>query len=501
MTKINWKLRNYESKITAEQRDGIVTLIADMIGDNPKIDKAQGNFRLEPGMLPEGMEFEMYVLKAIYAFCDDDLPPTREAVLSYLALHDKFDNLETRLDALLMNKTRRLSADGAAAAVRLDARILSAWVEQEKMRFAVRQAVEALSYNHLSSEEVFDDIMKLMTWAAPRQQGAERVHTSEVFDEFEAAYREEKKRLAEGGRIGPDTPWPSLNELIGSFRKGDLVTWLGATKRGKSTVAMQLAYHVAMECGVQVEIFHLETERVDLFRRYLAGRLMIKPKDMVKRVDIFNDTPYKEQVQAIRNQLKDAPVEYRWCPGASFSEIIAYMADGKARAEAKGLEYMAIIDYFQQIDFRDFQYEQNGAQNAAASKLKSEVQQMRIYCIAFAQSDMKNPESGKPYGGQEIAHRSQLLIEIQRDEEADSDLPVIDGRVKQLDGIGNPLYMHRKGDVDSKTEFKIVRGNNAPTGQSAQVVAYNGYFIFKDLADVAPVKAVTQPKAAVDLPF
>ncbi len=72
------------------------------------------------------------------------------------------------------------------------------------------------------------------------------------------------------GGLGIPTPWPRLTAKLAGLHPGDLVILAGRPSMGKSIVAMQMAYHAALnDCGAA--FFSLEMNRESLIRRLIAA--------------------------------------------------------------------------------------------------------------------------------------------------------------------------------------------------------------------------------------
>jgi replicative DNA helicase len=78
---------------------------------------------------------------------------------------------------------------------------------------------------------------------------------------------------------GIQTPWPSLNRIIGGFLPGQMITIAGLTGSGKSAAALQIAQHTAAQ-GVGVAIFSLEMSAKEILDRAACSRAGIDSKKL-----------------------------------------------------------------------------------------------------------------------------------------------------------------------------------------------------------------------------
>jgi replicative DNA helicase len=72
-------------------------------------------------------------------------------------------------------------------------------------------------------------------------------------------------------RVGIESPWPSLNQLIPVFRAGQLILIAARPGRGKSVAASQIAVHAAQR-GKGVALFSLEMSAGEILARMTCAR-------------------------------------------------------------------------------------------------------------------------------------------------------------------------------------------------------------------------------------
>lgn len=87
---------------------------------------------------------------------------------------------------------------------------------------------------------------------------------SQLVDEFEAAH------APGGSETGIPSPWWELDELLGGLHRGRMYTFGGRPGAGKSTAAINIAEHAAVESNKRVLIFSKEMPTVDVTGRILA---------------------------------------------------------------------------------------------------------------------------------------------------------------------------------------------------------------------------------------
>ena len=83
----------------------------------------------------------------------------------------------------------------------------------------------------------------------------------------------------QSGQPGIETPWPSLNRIIGGFQPGQMITIAGLTGVGKSAAALQIGMHAAAR-GIGVALFSLEMSAKEILDRAACGSAAIDSKKL-----------------------------------------------------------------------------------------------------------------------------------------------------------------------------------------------------------------------------
>jgi replicative DNA helicase len=139
---------------------------------------------------------------------------------------------------------------------------------------------------------------------------------------------------------GIQTPWLSLNRIIGGFRPGQMITLAGLTGSGKSAAALQIAQHAAEEQGLGVALFSLEMSARDIFERAVCGRAGIDAKKLERRV-LSEDERHKFSVAA--SELMSLPL---WIDDTTSCTLPAMHAALRRHIQRHKIGLL-IIDYLQ----------------------------------------------------------------------------------------------------------------------------------------------------------
>jgi hypothetical protein len=447
-------------------------LIADLIGDPDADDIAR--YALRPNMLPPNMKFEATLLRVICDMSSQNLVPTEGALVERLK-HDYKDARERLVS--FMDKFRC-----NPPAPRFHAFNLNDWTERRNMLEAAVRIQQVFAGNVGLSRDAYEEAMQIMLDVAPRLASVETQNARQTWKEFTDYDNQLHEAWKTGDALGLTTPWAALNKRTGFHLEGDMWNWIAKSKHGKSTVAFQLAYHIFLNhckdvVPCDVGYFHLETTRMDIQRRYIASQIDLPLEHRGTLAIASNEkthTAFKRVEERIFDASRTAELEYIFCPGIGFAELVTTMADRKARSEARGRKYVAIIDYYQEIDGTVFGTGSNetAMYNRMATELKNAFQSLGIYGHVFAQYNIDSDYGSKmtSWNGSKLQMRSQVVIRIEREYDSQSDILTRypDGAMAK-DIMGNPIYFQRKGNVSALAKFNVIMANGDGGGNPGKV--------------------------------
>ena len=249
--------------------------------------------------------------------------------------------------------------------------------------------------------------------------------------------------------------------------------------------------HIARDHGVQAPGLRVDPQ-------------LLQSGASVREGLIDPDSPeWKPKFQAAQRKVAakcgvddDCRYWYEHCPGLTITEMEVFVRRYLARAEARGLELVVILDYYQEMGWDDLHGVQNETQglNILATKLKEMAEDYGIYLIVFAQeADDDADRKGRttPYMAKKIVKRAQAHFRILRGPDdklavAAVDLPMDSGKrdehgrvIPDLDGLGRDMYWHRKDEPNAYSRVHLCRGNNVGTGVQYLLIA-NGYFFVQE---------------------
>lgn len=139
--------------------------------------------------------------------------------------------------------------------------------------------------------------------------------------------------------LGIKTGLADIDRLLGGLMPGELFTIAGPTGGGKTTLMLQFLLN-ACKAGKRGAAFVMEMESRQIVRKLVASMAKVNTSRAVAK-DMTAEDVAKEIDAA--NSLLKMPLELRYMPGATLSEITAECQRIKARG---GLD-MVVVDYLQ----------------------------------------------------------------------------------------------------------------------------------------------------------
>jgi len=473
-------------ELNEEQKNGLKTLIANLVGPKNRLNEMQ-HFRITYDMLPETMKFERDVLRLIEACAAQGVPPTRENIISRLVLED--EDAEKRLDILLNYQTEQKAILPLAFA-------LSDWMTQAKVKAGLLKAMNIATSPHGSMNDKWAEIMKTINEVAPRTHKTDSVSIIDGIDIWQKQQDEKIKRIKEGKDVGPNFPWQNLNKLIPGLRPGEMTTIDAKTKHGKTSLAMYCMYHQAYHKsqGYYVLALFLETTPESIMSRVMSRELCI-PVGVWKAGGYYDENkkfvlvdhrqePLKTKISDVKARMikeqkeSGGHLEHVYVSGIDVYELKSIISRHKAIAANMGLEMIVWVDYYQILDSSRFASTETEGYNKAAEFIKTQIaNDLNIHVVLLAQFGVdQDYNKSAPYGGSRVLMRAQNHIRLIRKDDAESDERWMIGKKQKTDAIGNPMYWHRKGQVESLSQIKVMHSNDDSPG-SCFVRFVNGYFM------------------------
>ena len=135
------------------------------------------------------------------------------------------------------------------------------------------------------------------------------------------------------------TGYQNIDNITGSFQKGDFIILAGATSSGKSLLMLNIALNIARNQGKRVDIFSLEMQKKQLINRIVCAELGLNAAGYRKH----NYTACEMQKYAdfIEKELPKICIKINNTSRLSISQVVA--AIKKTDAEVIFIDYLGLI--------------------------------------------------------------------------------------------------------------------------------------------------------------
>ena len=204
-----------------------------------------------------------------------------------------------------------------------------------------------------------------------------------VKDDLEEAFeRIDQLSKHKGGLRGLASGLPDLDNLLAGFQKSDLIILASRPSLGKSALALNFAYNIAVEQKIPVGIFSLEMSKDQVIDRLISS---ISGVDLWRlrtgRLSSEGENNDFTRIQQSLAVLSDAPI---YVHDSLCSNVLQMKAMSRRLQAQKGLG-LIIIDYLQLMEPMDINANpvQQVSENSRA--LKSLARELNIPVLVVSQ--------------------------------------------------------------------------------------------------------------------
>lgn len=259
---------------------------------------------------------------------------------------------------------------------------------------------------------------------------------SQSFDRLDELHKD-KSRLR-----GVPTGFKALDNLLAGLQQSDLVVLASRPSMGKSTLAMNIAHHVALDQKQAVLVFSLEMSKEQLVDRLLAAEAGVDAWSI--RTGNLNDQDFEKLGQAM-GHLSEAPIYIDDTPAMTVLEMRT-----KARREQhKRPLGLIIVDYLQLMSGNTRSSDNRVQEISEISRgLKAIARELNVPVLALSQLS-RSVESRSPQIPQLADLRESGSIE------QDADVVIF---------IYREEYYNPETDRQHITDILIRKHRNGPTG-------------------------------------
>jgi len=233
-----------------------------------------------------------------------------------------------------------------------------------------------------------------------------------ALDNIESTMRGEPKIGIRTGLVPVD------DLLIFGMRGGDMVVLAARPAVGKTSAAMQIAEHVALDLKKRVLIFSLEMTSVALMERMIRSRARVRAADILAQ----SITPY--QRKALANAYEEVRDSQILCDDTS-GKSMGYIKSIARRAHQKEPIDLIVIDYLQLLKGDSKRAKDNRVNEVEeiSGGIKELAKTLRVPVLVLAQLN-RDPEKrgGRPSlsdlkGSGAIEQDADMVVLIHCDED------------------------------------------------------------------------------------
>lgn len=261
---------------------------------------------------------------------------------------------------------------------------------------------------------------------------------TQSFDRLEELHKDKSKLR------GVPTGFPALDKLLAGMQPSDLVVLASRPSMGKSTLAMNIAHHVAVREKQAVLVFSLEMSKEQLVDRLLSAEAAVDAWKI--RTGNLNDEDFERLGQAM-GQLSEAPIYIDDTPVINVLEMRT-----KARREKHRRPLgLIIVDYLQLMSANSYRNTENRVQEISeiSRGLKAIARELNVPVLALSQLS-RSVEQRSPQIPQLADLRESGSIE------QDADVVMF---------IYREDYYNTETDRQHITDVFIKKHRNGPTGK------------------------------------
>ncbi len=310
----------------------------------------------------------------------------------------------------------------------------------------LRKLIQAgIQISELGYQETEDTVSQLDS-AEQKLFAISQKHLKQNFTPIKSALTETFERIDElhktdGSIRGIPTGYIALDELLAGLQRSDLVILAARPSMGKTTFALDLARHAAVEGKKVVGIFSLEMSKEQLIDRLLASSANV---DLWKlRTGKLSDEDFDRLNHAI-GTLSEAQIHIDDSPGANVMEI---RTKARRLQMEQGLDFL-VVDYLQLMEGRNTE---NRVQEVSeiSRALKGIARELNIPVLALSQLS-RAVEQRQPQIPQ--------LSDLRESGSIEQDADVV-------------MFIYRESVYDPKTtrrhiaEIHVKKHRNGPTGK------------------------------------
>lgn len=248
----------------------------------------------------------------------------------------------------------------------------------------------ASEITRLGYKEEAEDVEGVLDEAQKHLYGVTQKHLKNTYVHIKSVLSDAFERIDElhrdkGKLRGLPTGYKQLDNLLAGLQKSDLIILAARPSVGKTSLALDIARHVAVKEKVPVGVFSLEMSKEQLVDRLLCSQANVDLWKM--RTGNLSDKPDSDDFPRIGNAmgvLSEAPIFIDDSPGNNVMQI-------RTKARRLQMEHglgLIIVDYLQLMETHKTSYgNDNRVQEVAeiTRNLKGIARELNVPVLALSQ--------------------------------------------------------------------------------------------------------------------
>jgi replicative DNA helicase len=279
----------------------------------------------------------------------------------------------------------------------------------------------------------------------------------DTFEKIEK-YREDRSLVT-----GVSSPFYELNSYTSGFQNSDLIIIAGRPSMGKTSLALNIAQHLAIKDKLPVGIFSLEMSNEQLVMRLLCSEARVDFHRM--RTGYMKDSEYAE-LAVVAQYLSEAPIFIDDSAGLSTLELRSKARRLKAERNIGCL----IIDYMQLVTVLERAENRQQQISIISGNLKGLAKELDIPVIALSQLSRAVESRG--------GDKRPMLSDLRESGSIEQDADVV------LMLYRPEVYEGEDSEKAGTAEVIIAKQRNGPTG-TVRLAFFKEFTRFDNLAPVS----------------
>jgi replicative DNA helicase len=263
----------------------------------------------------------------------------------------------------------------------------------------------------------------------------------------------EEVSTSKSGVIGIPTGFTRLDAEIGGLRKGQLVVVAARPAMGKTSFALNIAFHAAMFHDKKIGIFTLEMSNEELIMRLLSSSAEVPMESMLKGTNMDSS-----KMQHIVNMAEQIAKREIYIDDSGSTTVMDIRAKSRRlKAEIKGLD-LIVIDYMQLMSTKKLNENRQQEISEISRGLKVLAKELDVPVLALSQLNRglesredKRPRLSDLRESGAIEQDADIVMFIYRDDYYNRD--------SEKKGIAEIIISKNRHGATGMVELKFIREN------------------------------------------